>query len=492
MSDDIEKTRKIKSHRIYLYAVSLIALAIFVYAVWQIPKIENLFIFLLFLVLGVFTQVAATTATLKSKTGVTYALSPAISLATVPFFGPGAAVMIEAVTSVALWLIKPADETKWKKSWVQLSFNTSSSIIAIFLAGQVFLAAQTFFGDSSFARNVTPWLLAAVTVDQVSLWLIAIMLRLQHGADFKVFSIWRENAWAIPISILTVSVGGGYLAYSYLQFGWTGIAFFFLPLLLSAYAFRLYVSQMQAHMDNLEDIIAERTDTLKDLMREKDSFLAVLTHDMKSPLTTIGIYAGLLRDKPGLLLERPYITETLRQSQQTLLSIVNNILDLEKMQVDGTINLDKEYFDLVLLTDAVVAVLKVQADQKNIEMEFLPMTRSINLLADKNQIERVIHNLVSNAIKYTPDGQHVKVEVCAEKDTAVVQVIDTGYGIPAEELAYVFERYRRVDKHKKMAAGTGLGLAITKALVEAHHGQIFVESVEDQGSQFTIKLPLGE
>ena len=489
MSTNIEKPGGIKRHLVYFYLISAIGLAIIGYGLLQIPNIEDVFVFLLFLGLGVFTQIAATTATIKSKTSITYAISPAISLATVPVFGPEAAVLIEITTSVALWLIKPADRVNWKKSWRQLVFNSSMSVISIFLAATVFLWLFNAFGAENAFIVVLIWLFAAAVNDQVNLWLLAIMLRLQYGSEFNVFSMVRENAWAIPMDIVTVGLGGGFLAYSYSQFGWIGIVIFFLPLFLSAYAIRLYVSQMQAHMNNLENIIAERTDELKNVMREKDAFLAVLTHDMKSPLTTIGIYAGLLREKPTLLIERPHITDRLSSSQETLLNIVNNILDLEKMQSGESISLDKEAFDLVLLVEEVTEIIRAQANEKNISLAFQAETDPLPIMADRSQIERVLQNLLSNAIKYTPRDKSIFVKVRNEDDDAIVDVIDTGYGIPADELAYIFERFRRVSKHKKNAPGTGLGLAITKALVEAHGGEITVQSEEDKGSQFTFSLP---
>jgi signal transduction histidine kinase len=316
------------------------------------------------------------------------------------------------------------------------------------------------------------------------------MLRLQYGKEFRIFTVWKENAWAIPIGILITSVGGGFLAFSYYQLGWVGISIFFLPLVLSAYAFRLYVSQMQAHMDNLENIVAERTDDLKKLMQEKDEFLAVLTHDMKSPLTTIHLYATMIKEYPQILEKKPYVVDTVLHSQETLTNIVNNILDLEKLKDGGQVPLEKEAFEYVSVAEKVIQMVQVQAEKKAIVLRPYGFDKRISVLADRHHMERILTNLLTNAIKYTPPEGTVIITLEIQGKQLQVQVKDSGYGIPIEELPFVFDRFHRVAAHRKLAAGTGLGLAITKALVEMHDGKIEVTSNDGEGSCFAVRLPI--
>jgi len=486
----IEKLRKIPPHLKYLFFISIVGIILLVWAFLQFIHFQDKYSFYLFMLLGVLSQVAVTTATIKSKTSVTYNISPAISLATVPFYGPAAAVLVEAITMLSLWLIKPADDINWKKSLPQLGFNTAMSILSIFTGGYVYLFIVEQLGTGTWFGVFIAWLLAAIVSDQFNLLLLTVMLRLQYGKEFRIFTIWKENAWAIPIGILITSVGGGFLAFSFRQFGWTGVSVFFLPLVLSAYAFRLYVSQMQTHMDNLEGIVAERTEALQKLMQEKDAFLAVLSHDMKSPITTINLYANMIKDHPHILKKKPHVIETVLRSQEALLDIVNNILDLEKLKDNGQVLMDKETFDFVLVAEKAIEMIQIQAEAKRIKLQMMGLETHIFVYADRHHMERVLSNLLTNAIKYTPPNGAITITLETRTNELCVQVRDSGYGIPPEELPYVFDRFRRVSSHQKLAAGTGLGLAITKALVEAHGGYVEVTSQKEQGSTFTTHLPI--
>lgn len=483
--------QRAKYRSYYSWAISLAGVLLAIWGLIRIPTYENPLNFFLLILLAAISEIAATYVKIKSI-NLAYEVGTAISMAAIPLFGPEAAATAVAFSSLAFWFFSNRENLKaFKKNRrvEQVLFNIGMHSVSIFVAGYVFLSLEALLSPIPFLAYTLPWLPSAIIYDQVNLWMVILMMSLAIPNPPKPLDFWRENRWAMVINIAVLTVGGLLLTFAVQSFGWIGIVIFFIPIVLSSFSFSLYVRQMEAHMNNLENIIAERTDELQGLMKEKDAFLAVLTHDMKSPLTSIGIYAALLKDRPGLLQERPHITDTLMHSQETLLNIVNDILDLEKLQSSGSMQLEKERFDLVLTLEAVVESLRAQAQQKEITLEYCPQIKTIPIMADRHQIERVVQNLVSNGVKYSPQKAHVQVSVTAEEQTAVIQVTDNGYGIPEDELPYVFDRYRRVTKHKKVAAGTGLGLAITKALVEAHDGQISVTSEEQQGSQFTVTLP---
>ena len=444
---------------------------------------------LLILILAVFSEIAATSVSV-SEQGITFEVGTAVSMALIPLFGPGAAAVSAAACSLGIWIIQPSNRTTWKKNWEQLSFNIGMHSIAIFIAGIVFINVQEMLGAHTFWGQFIPWIVAAVLYDQLNFWMLMVIIRLKQGPSVQPLAIWNENLWAVPINIIILSVGGGVLATAIAQFGLTGILVFFLPIVLSAYAFRLYVRQMQEHMDNLESIVAERTSTLEKLMKEKDAFLAVLTHDMKSPLTSIHLYATMIKEYPNILGKKPHLIDTVLRSQETLIDIVNNILDLEKLQADGQLPIEKDDFDLGALATKVIEMLQAQAESKSIDLQLQGFDMPIVVHADHRHMERVLNNLISNAIKYTAKNGSVKVLLQLQDSQIHIQVQDSGYGIPAEDLPYIFDRYRRVEAHKKVAAGSGLGLATTKALIEAHDEKIEVTSEVGKGSTFTAHLPI--
>ena len=486
----VRKLGRSRLYLTYLVLVSFLGGTVALVGLLDFPTYASKLNYFLLLSLAVLMQVSGTSLSVSKRAGITYALVPAVTLATVPFYGPAAAALVEAAASMGVWLMKPADSSTWKKSWRQLAFNVGMSSLSVYVAGMVFLAVRQQLGVNTIAGQTLPWLLAAIVNDQVNLWLLIGILYLQNAEDAKPLQIWKENVWAMPIGILSISIGGGLLAFALGQFGWLGVAIFFLPIFLSSFADRVYVRQMQEHMDNLEEIVAERTQELEELMEQKDAFLAVLTHDMKTPLTTIGLYAEMINRRPQLVTEKPHVVQVLLRSQNTLNEIVNNILDLEKLQTGQAFALDREKLDLVPIVEYLVEAVAAQAEHKDIGLRFRREVNALTMRADRQQIERVVTNLLSNSIKYTPPEGQVVVTVQAEDGHALLQVKDTGYGIPADELPHIFEPYWRVGKHEDKASGTGLGLAITKALVEAHEGQIEVESEEDEGSTFKITLPL--
>lgn len=483
-------------YKLYLSVISSLGLLITGWGVFQVGSYTPLSIFLVLLVLAIFAEFATTSVLVAEESGITFDVGTSVGVATIPIFGPLAAAVVVAAANVGIWLLKPGNGNTWKKSISQLFFNNGMHAVAILIAGWVFLWLQPQLGAASFWGRTVPFLVTAVIYDQLNLWLLLIILRLQHGASFSPFAVWKENVWAMPINIIVLAAGGSFLSFAAQQFGLSGLLVFFIPIILTTYAFRLYVRQMRSHMDNLESIVAERTQELaartqelEMVNRDKDAFLAVLTHDMKTPLNTIGLYAELIERRPTILESKPHIPSTIWRNQQALLTIVNNILDLEKLQAGEGMPLQKEPFDLQMLTEYLVESVFPQAKEKGIALTYHPQLTAVTLEADRPQIERALLNLISNAIKYTPEGGKIEIALREEGKTAVIDIHDSGYGIPADELPYIFDRYRRVGKHKHLASGTGLGLAVAKAIIEAHSGHITVTSKEHKGSHFTLTLP---
>lgn len=476
---------------IYLLAVSIIGGSIIVMGLLRLNSYQPPIYFLLFVIMAILAQMITSSFSISKKTSVTYQVAPAVSMAVVPLFGPFAAVLIDAVSAFSLWLIKPSEKNIWQKSWSQLAFNTSMGSIAIFIAGLVFVFIRNLLGDT-LAGIIIPYLIAAIVFDQINIWLLAGIIWLQQNRSVSIWSIWKANIWAMPISILLISIGGGILSFSLIAFGPIGLGVFFLPILLSAIAFRLYLRKMQAHMDNLEHLVQDRTKELEALNKRKDAFLAVLTHDMITPLTSMQLYSELLKEDPTVPQEDPQFTETMIRCQKSLLRLLHNILDLEKLNSGVELTTRKSTFSFTEQIELVVDIVSTEASVKQIDFYLDVPAHEIMLYADQYQFERILLNLLSNAVKYTPVGGHIKLIVEQNQQHTIIKITDNGYGIPEEELPYIFQRFTRVEQLQDKATGTGLGLAITKALVEAHGGHISVDSEINYGSTFLIVLPNGK
>jgi PAS domain S-box-containing protein len=232
---------------------------------------------------------------------------------------------------------------------------------------------------------------------------------------------------------------------------------------------------------------------LRDFERQKDEFLQAVTHDLKNPLTTIRGHVQLLQRMENLETERVQAAVgNVDTAANRAISLVDEILDLTRLQMGRSLEMASSPVDLVDVAGRIINQHQSTTDKHTLVLD----ANEPVLMGewDPLRIERVVANLVSNAINYSPEGGIVTVRV--RRDTAVspasavLEVEDQGLGIPALERSHLFERFWRGSNVREQVPGTGLGLAGAKAIVEAHGGDITVESEEGQGSTFTVSLPL--
>ena len=490
--------QKSSLRNLYAYLLSLIGLGLVISGLIRLPTYNNLLILVLFMALSVLAQLTST----AMKGGSRIEVASAVSIAAVALYGPFGAVLVAASGAIVVSYVSLSKNWPGLKSTLErFGVNIGMLSISAFITGLVFYAIQAALGADTLSGILLSWLMAAIVHDQVNLWLLIGMIHLQHGVN--PLEIWRGHQWAIPIDVLVMSVGGGALAFAANQLGVIGVVIFSLPIISSAYSFRVYVNETKKQMENLEDLVEQRTsdlafandelatlnEDLSTLSKEKDSFLSVLTHDMRTPLTSIKGFASILHDREMPREKQVHIAEVILRNQDSLLELVNNILEIEKLQSGTPVLLERSNVDLADLTKHVTETILATAVAKNIELNYIAHEEPIIVSADQPKIQRVMQNLISNAIKYTPEGGKVDVDLMVQDDYAVFKVKDTGYGIPEDELPFIFDRYSRVKGHKHLAVGTGLGLAIVKSLIEAHRGKITAESEVGTGSVFTMKLP---
>lgn len=485
----------LKLRNIYSGFLTLVGVIIVSWGVWSFWHEDDKVTLLLLLLIAIAAQ-STMTYMVGGRFGVS--VSGAMSYAVVGLYGPVIGGAVAAIAEIGLWVVNlRSGQRVWKAELERLGVNAGMQAISMCLAGVAFYLTGVLLGSDNIIVRTVPWLVGAVIGDQVNFWLLAMIIFLAHG--IKPLEMWRDNRWAVPMNVTVMAVGGGLVYTAVSLFGLLGLAIFVLPIILSAYSFRVTVNNAKKQMDNLEDLVALRTqalaeanDELERLNKEKDQFLAVLTHDMRTPLTSIKGYGSILRDRELSREQQVQIANVVLRSQETLLEIVNNILDLERMTSGAGLELDLAEFDLALLAKTTAETVQAQALEKQIALKFNPVPTPILITADEKKIERVLTNLISNAIKYTPKEGEVGVAVAANGRYALVEITDTGYGIPEDELPYIFDRYSRVKGHQNLAIGTGLGLAIVKNLVEAHLGFISVDSEVNAGSTFTVRLPLNQ
>ncbi|HEX3053951.1 MAG TPA: hybrid sensor histidine kinase/response regulator [Aggregatilineaceae bacterium] len=224
----------------------------------------------------------------------------------------------------------------------------------------------------------------------------------------------------------------------------------------------------------------------------KQQFVNTATHDLKNPLNVIIGYAELLDEETDESCQAPFFKdaiENIRRSVGKIRLLVTDMLDLA--QIEAGIRLTLEPMSLAFFLDTALQGFSVLAQKKQIELVITLPAEEVTVPICAHQMERAVSNLVSNAIKYTPEGGRVEVSGVSNGEYVLIKVRDTGLGIPEEDMPHLFEAFYRVGnmEHHKIE-GTGLGLTAVKSIVDQHQGQIIVESEPGKGSLFCVKLPL--
>jgi two-component system, sensor histidine kinase and response regulator len=266
-------------------------------------------------------------------------------------------------------------------------------------------------------------------------------------------------------------------------------------------------SELQQQKSTLEQQIIDRTQELRDTLitaeaasLAKSEFLSTMSHELRTPLTTIlGMAATLIRafqDTHHILTPQKQVEylQIIQERGEHLLALINDLLDLSEVEA-GKMILEVQEFSLAKLAQQSIQLVQGKADAKrvNLSLELLPLGdhSHFQFKADPQRVQQICLNLLSNAIKFTPENGKVIMRVRVSGGRAILQVEDTGIGIPNDQRSLLFQKFKQLDSsyHRKYE-GTGLGLALTKQLVELHEGTIEVNSTVGVGSKFTVFLPL--
>jgi len=236
--------------------------------------------------------------------------------------------------------------------------------------------------------------------------------------------------------------------------------------------------------------IQDKSRQLEIASRHKSEFLANMSHELRTPLNAIiGFSEVLLQGLFGDVNEkqREYLADVLGSGQH-LLSLINDILDLSKIEA-GRMDLEVSTFSFRDALDGGLTIVRERAARHAIQLNAVVASDVGTLEADERKVKQILYNLLSNAVKFTPDGGRVDVSVGADNGDIRVEVRDTGIGVALEDQEQIFEEFRQVGRERSRE-GTGLGLTLTKRFVELHGGRIWLDSTPGKGSTFTFTLPL--
>jgi signal transduction histidine kinase len=248
--------------------------------------------------------------------------------------------------------------------------------------------------------------------------------------------------------------------------------------------------KVNADLDRKVDELAQANMALYESNRLKSDFLATMSHELRTPLNTILGFSDVLLSSEPLTDKQLRWAHNIQSSGQKLLALINDILDLAKIEA-GKMQVRVEEFNLQDVCDGLLNMFRQMAEKKNIELRGQIDPAVPALRQDLTKLQQILQNLLSNAIKFTPEGGRVSLRGDTDAGYVIITVADTGVGIAPEEQDLVFQKFRQSGNPlTREHAGTGLGLSIVRELAKLLGGEIVLQSELGRGSTFTLRLPL--
>lgn len=251
-----------------------------------------------------------------------------------------------------------------------------------------------------------------------------------------------------------------------------------------------YLPKESLPEQNLWKIIEQALEKWE-IKKERDQLLGIAAHELRNPISVILGYAEILKSFNDIdVEEQKEMLEVIKERSLHLLNIINGILDITRIE-KGIVSLKKVNYDIVDLCRKISSEFKYASDKKGITILFESKLESLEIEIDPHRIREVISNLIDNAVKYSRSGTKITVKLIATDKNVRIDVCDQGQGIKESELKYLFELFSS-KKISSIPTGeeqsTGIGLAICKKVIDAHNGQLLVESKPGKGSKFSVIL----
>ena len=236
-------------------------------------------------------------------------------------------------------------------------------------------------------------------------------------------------------------------------------------------------------------IIRNITDSVKtDNVRKE--FVANVSHELKTPLTSIRGYSETIMNGDLTYQEIIKFSKVINQEANRMSRLVSDLLQLSKMDYNR-VNWNKATLNTVDILKKVCEKVRFEAEEKKHKLELICAENTPTIYADKDSIEQIVINILTNSIKYTPEGGLIRIYAGPIDNRVYIKVIDNGIGIPQKDLGRIFERFYRVDKARsRKMGGTGLGLSIVKEMVDRNNGTINIDSKLNEGTEVTMTFPV--
>ncbi|MCL4867867.1 MAG: response regulator [Anaerolineae bacterium] len=248
----------------------------------------------------------------------------------------------------------------------------------------------------------------------------------------------------------------------------------------------------QANLSLIENvgrsIVLHNITQLKELDKLKSEFVAIVSHDLRSPLTAILGYVELLERVGPLNEDQTEFVNRVKQSVDNITNLISDLLDIGRLEAG--IALDIEECDLPNLLNTILDEFAARIEAKQLQLKQIVSPKRLLISGDHKRLHQAFTNLISNAVKYTPEKGAIGLQVTEMNGQAIVEIADTGVGIASEDIPHIFDKFYRAKNVLSGFEGTGLGLSIVKSVIERHNGRIWVNSQMGKGTVFSIILPL--
>ena len=362
---------------------------------------------------------------------------------------------------------------------IQISLDLVLLTVLLYLSGGVENPFCFYFIFHMIIASILLSTLASYLQATLAVFLFNLMLLLDYLQvlpHHRLFTFMSESVYEHPLYLLGSSVVLSTTLY------------------LSVYmatSISRRLREREEQLIDLKDSLERANDELKRVHEFRSRFILRVEHELKAPLAAIQSLITVILTSFGKTLE-PKVQELLERAGVrvlNLLTMLRELLELSRMKM-ASYHFDMRPLDPLPLIERQLETVRPQAQAKNLELVSRFQPAIPTLIADQQALAQVVLNLLSNAVKYTERGK-ITLEAKCEGESLLIAVSDTGIGMSAEEQAMVFEEFFRGSRAKGMDEGTGLGLSIVKEIVEAHGGNVSVESELGSGSTFTVSFPLG-